>query len=347
MSDSESDHDLPLDKTNPMDDVSSKDTSKKPVAVIVIGMAGSGKTTLMQCIGQHFESLSDEERDSAYFINLDPAVNNSEGLPYFANIDIRDTIKYKEVMKQYGLGPNGGIVTSLNLFATRFDQVLTYCEKKSEENSLEYIFLDTPGQIEVFTWSASGAIITETLAATFPTTILYVVDTPRNLSPATFMSNMMYACSIMFKTKLPFLLVFNKIDVADHQFLVEWMDDIDKFFDALKTHSETTSSDSYMSSLSRSMALVLDEFYRAIKSVGVSAATGEGLDELFSAIASTREDYETMYLPLMERRRKAREDLQMKLNEEKLEQLKLDSEAEKTKAIQNGKYPVEEDDDEE
>lgn len=26
-------------------------------------------------------------------------------------------------MKQYGLGPNGGILTSLNLFATRFDQV--------------------------------------------------------------------------------------------------------------------------------------------------------------------------------------------------------------------------------
>ena len=26
-------------------------------------------------------------------------------------------------MKQYSLGPNGGILTSLNLFATRFDQV--------------------------------------------------------------------------------------------------------------------------------------------------------------------------------------------------------------------------------
>lgn len=37
--------------------------------------------------------------------------------------DIRDTVNYKEVMKQFGLGPNGGIVTSLNLFATRFDQV--------------------------------------------------------------------------------------------------------------------------------------------------------------------------------------------------------------------------------
>jgi hypothetical protein len=27
-------------------------------------------------------------------------------------------------MKQYKLGPNGGIITSLNLFATKFDQVL-------------------------------------------------------------------------------------------------------------------------------------------------------------------------------------------------------------------------------
>jgi len=38
---------------------------------------------------------------------------------------------YKQVMKQYNLGPNGGILTSCNLFATRFDQVgvraLTTC----------------------------------------------------------------------------------------------------------------------------------------------------------------------------------------------------------------------------
>ena len=28
-----------------------------------------------------------------------------------------------QVMKQYQLGPNGGIMTALNLFATKFDQV--------------------------------------------------------------------------------------------------------------------------------------------------------------------------------------------------------------------------------
>jgi GTPase SAR1 family protein len=55
-----------------------------------------------------------------YVMNLDPAVLT---LPYGANIDIRDTVKYKEVMKQFNLGPNGGILTSLNLFATKFDEV--------------------------------------------------------------------------------------------------------------------------------------------------------------------------------------------------------------------------------
>ena len=30
-------------------------------------------------------------------------------------------------------------------------------------SSVRYVLLDTPGQIEVFTWSASGAIIMETL----------------------------------------------------------------------------------------------------------------------------------------------------------------------------------------
>jgi hypothetical protein len=33
-------------------------------------------------------------------------------LPFGANIDIRDTVRYRDVMKEYGIGPNGGILTS-------------------------------------------------------------------------------------------------------------------------------------------------------------------------------------------------------------------------------------------
>lgn len=40
---------------------------------------------------------------------------------------------------------------------------MSLVEKRCTE--YEYIILDTPGQIEVFTWSASGAIITETLVS--------------------------------------------------------------------------------------------------------------------------------------------------------------------------------------
>eukprot|EP00299_Pterocystis_sp_00344_P012274 c5866_g1_i2.p1 GENE.c5866_g1_i2~~c5866_g1_i2.p1 ORF type:complete len:270 (-),score=69.06 c5866_g1_i2:196-969(-) len=238
--------------------------TKKPIVILVIGMAGSGKTTFMQRMIAHLAT----HRKRTYVINLDPAVST---VPYGANIDIRDTVKYKEVMKQYKLGPNGGIMTSLNLFATRFDQVMSYVEKRSD--SLDYILIDTPGQIEIFTWSASGTIISELLASAFPTMIAYIADTPRNNSPITFMSNMMYACSILYKTQLPFLLTFNKIDVVSHEFALRWMQDHDSFEEILRTEQ------SYAGTLSRSMSLLLDEFYVNLKCVGVSSVTGLGFDE--------------------------------------------------------------------
>ena len=33
---------------------------------------------------------------------------------------------------RYNLGPNGGILTALNLFTTKFDQVLGFVEKRAE-----------------------------------------------------------------------------------------------------------------------------------------------------------------------------------------------------------------------
>ena len=44
--------------------------------------------------------------------------------------------------------------------------------------------------LQVFTWSASGNIITEALAAQMAVVVVYVMDTVRSTSPVTFMSNM-------------------------------------------------------------------------------------------------------------------------------------------------------------
>ena len=197
-----------------------KGSKEKPTCVIVLGMAGSGKTTFVQRLVSHLHS----KKKPPYVVNLDPACSE---VPFPANIDVRDTVNYKEVMKQYGLGPNGGIVTSLNLFATKFDQVLNLVDRKGSD--VEHVIFDTPGQIEVFTWSASGNIITEALAAQFPTVVVYVMDVVRSTNPVTFMSNMLYACSILYKTKLPFIVALNKIDVIDHKYAVEWMEDFEVF----------------------------------------------------------------------------------------------------------------------
>jgi len=268
-----------------------------PTCVIVLGMAGSGKTTFVQRLVSHLHA----KKKPPYVVNLDPACAE---VPFPANIDVRDTVNYKEVMKQYGLGPNGGIVTSLNLFATKFDQVLNLVDRK--RGAVEHVVIDTPGQIEVFTWSASGNIITEALAAQFPTVIVYVMDVVRSTNPVTFMSNMLYACSILYKTKLPFIVVLNKIDVVDHKYAVEWMEDFEVFQEALQAEK------SYVSNLAQSMSLALDEFYNHLKSVGVSSVTGKGLDEFLGLVDGAREEYERDYRAEYERLRKAKQEAEKK-----------------------------------
>uniref|UniRef100_A0A915K8A8 GPN-loop GTPase n=1 Tax=Romanomermis culicivorax TaxID=13658 RepID=A0A915K8A8_ROMCU len=252
-------------------------SDKLPVSIIVLGMAGSGKTTFVQRLTAHLYNKS----ETPYVINLDPAVCR---VPYPANIDIRDTVNYKEVMKQYNLGPNGAILTALNLFTTRFDQALNLLTKRQKE--FKYFIFDTPGQIEVFTWSASGTIITETLASAFPTVIVYVMDVVRSVNPTTFMSNMLYACSILYKMKLPFIIALNKSDIIDPKFAKAWMKDFELF------HKSLEDDHSFMNDLTRSLSLVLDEFYTNIKAVAVSAATGDGMDEFFDSIGKCVEEYE-------------------------------------------------------
>ncbi|KAK5717872.1 hypothetical protein LTR15_008714 [Elasticomyces elasticus] len=326
-----------------------------PVAIICVGMAGSGKTTFMQRINAHLhqnlQSTTPSTTAPPYVLNLDPAVRS---VPFDTNIDIRDSVNYKEVMRQYNLGPNGGILTSLNLFATKIDQVMSLLEKRCLPQQPEtkpvpsYILLDTPGQIEVFVWSASGSILLSSLASSFPTVIAYVIDTPRTTAnTSTFMSNMLYAISILYKTRLPMVLVFNKTDVKGEEEAVEWMRDFESFQAALrKEEEEQWSGDGgggngqgggYMGSLLNSMSLVLEEFYNALSVVGVSSMTGNGVAAFFEAVEGKREEFDRDYKPELARRREEAETQKREIRDQDVRRMMGDMSV-SSKSKGTGKY---------
>jgi hypothetical protein len=75
------------------------------------------------------------------------------------------------------------------------------------------------------------------------------------------------------------------------------MKDFDEFDASLSLE------DNYLSSLSRSMSLVLEEFYSNILSVGVSALTQKGFDDgLIEKFELASKEYEEIFWPEVQKR---------------------------------------------
>lgn len=268
------------------DEISFVKSKKRPLVLFFIGMAGSGKTTLVYRMSLDLSYLKKDH----YIINIDPASSN---IPYSPNIDIRDTIDYVKIMKEYNLGPNGAIITSLNLFATRFDQVKNIVA--SNCNLIEYILIDTPGQIEVFTWSASGSIICETFSSNYPVTLLYIVDIARAIYPLTFVSNILYSCSVLYKSRLPLMMILNKVDITSADFLREWLNDSDTFDNALEKE------DFFAGSFARSLASTLENFYQKFFFLIVSSLTGIGIFQMLNVLKKTYLEFLISYQSELEK----------------------------------------------
>lgn len=83
-------------------------------------------------------------------MNLDPA---NDRLPYAPALDITELISLQDVMEEYGLGPNGGMIYCLEYLEENFDWLQSSLEKLVDEqgNRAEYIVFDMPGQVELST----------------------------------------------------------------------------------------------------------------------------------------------------------------------------------------------------
>jgi GPN-loop GTPase len=70
---------------------------------LVIGPPGSGKTTFCNGMQQLMHALGRE----CVIVNLDPA---NDALPYPCALNVMDLISLEDVMDEFALGPNGGLV---------------------------------------------------------------------------------------------------------------------------------------------------------------------------------------------------------------------------------------------
>ncbi len=231
---------------------------KKPVTFVVVGMAGSGKTTfchnIYSTIARKYNSINDITS-----INMDPAVENSK-MPL--TIDIRDTINYRDIMKKHRFGPNGCINTCLNLFLLDFVM---------PKEKTKYTIIDTPGQIEAFVWSSFGEALMRMIENPV---IIYIIDISICRKKYALFSNLLFAAALKIKFRRPVLMVFNKNDLADIGEIETWIRDFEAFKQALcEDEAEINGA-----------ILYFEEFYKDLKIFTISCATGSGLHELYKFV---------------------------------------------------------------
>lgn len=111
-------------------------------AQLVIGPAGSGKSSYSTAIYEHCCA----QRRTVHVINLDPA---AETFKYPVSIDIRDLISLDDVSEELKLGPNGGLIFCMEYLIEN----IQWLEKKIGEYEDDYLIIDCPGQIELYSFS--------------------------------------------------------------------------------------------------------------------------------------------------------------------------------------------------
>ena len=132
--------------------------------VFILGTAGSGKSLLTSMLSNW---LKVAKQDVAT-VNLDPGVMT---LPYNPDFDIRDYINITKLMEEYRLGPNGALVVAADLIAEQVDTL----GSAIEDMNADLVLVDTPGQIELFAFRASGPFIAKELTTELKA-IVYLFD---------------------------------------------------------------------------------------------------------------------------------------------------------------------------
>ena len=180
--------------------------------IFITGTAGSGKSLLTSNLDQWYK----DRENLSITVNLDPAVEN---IPYIPDIDIRNYIDIYDLKDRYGLGPNGSIIMAYDLVATQIGEMQIEIDKLNPD----YILVDTPGQIELFSYRSSGPYIVSNINSENKAT-LFLMDGVLVSSPINFVSLSLLSASINLRLRTPQINVLSKKDLIlnDLENILEW-----------------------------------------------------------------------------------------------------------------------------
>jgi GPN-loop GTPase len=200
--------------------------------MFIIGTAGSGKSLFTSAFSQW---LKMSKQDVAV-VNMDPGALK---IPYSPDVDVRNYVDVGNLMEKYELGPNGALIMAADLIADEIENL----SRDIEDVDADLILVDTPGQMELFAFRASGPYIVSELTKE-PKSILFLFDAVFSVNPLNYVSNMFLSAAVYNRFFQPQIHVLSKSDLLPKQDIdtvVGWsantstlQDSIDKKLDGQK-----------------------------------------------------------------------------------------------------------------
>ncbi len=236
--------------------------------VVMLGPAGSGKTTLAAALGRWIER---NQMVRVGYVNLDPGVRR---LPYSPHVDIRDYVRVDEIMEREGLGPNGALIASVDRAVAYRDEIVAAMRSLP----YPYIIVDTPGQMELFLFREAGPLFIDSMrGAGFPVAAL-IYDPSSATKPEDVVGLKLLAMIVQFRLGVDAVPVLNKADKLAGSNIAELLEDPWRLREAVGR------GEGVYAEIAEKLLEVLDEYKLATRIPRVSALEGTGLEELYDML---------------------------------------------------------------
>ncbi|NHJ86245.1 MAG: GTPase [Asgard group archaeon] len=194
-----------------------------------VGTAGSGKSQLTSVLSEY---LIQNEINSAT-LNMDPGVIR---LPYSPDIDVREYINIEEIMTEFELGPNGGLVAAVDLITSHAAVIV----EDIKDLSPDVLLVDTPGQMELFAFRPTG-VIAATQLGSERNALVNLMDANLCKTPYGLINSMVLSLSVQMRFFFPQINLISKSDLIEPDMLENlqvWIEDIFQLEEAINISVE-------------------------------------------------------------------------------------------------------------